>query len=80
MIPEELKPKLQERTESESRKKNHFWWGAVVGVEYGEVSTWRCSKKEEPHKDSKTFVPYSRVKYGSPYEGQDPNGEIVKYY
>jgi hypothetical protein len=68
-------------------QQNHFWYGCVIGLQYG-VIFWKnvdkneelqyCVDTEEQRED--TFKPIVRVKFGSPYKDGEPKGHIVKWY
>lgn len=59
-------------------EKNYFWWGVVIGIQYGEWSTWRVSEKEEPTTNT-GFKSIVRIKYLSPYDDK-VKSRIVKWY
>jgi hypothetical protein len=69
------------------REQNHFWWGCVIGFQYGRLSLKRVDEDEElsycvntEEERANTFMPIVRVKYGSPYEGMSKTGHIVSWY
>ena len=71
------------------REQNHFWWGSVIGMQYGKLSMKRVDKDEEisycvntEEDRANTFMPIVLVKLGSPYEGAEwsKTGHIVKWY
>jgi hypothetical protein len=59
---------------------NHFWWGVVIGLRYGELNRYRVTEGEEPH--SQGFKPIVMIRYPSPcVDGTgETKGEIVKWY
>jgi hypothetical protein len=69
------------------KEQNHFWWGCVIGMQYGKLSVKRVGQDEElaycvdtEEAKAKTFMPIVRVKYGSPYKGQSIIGHVVCWY
>jgi hypothetical protein len=68
-------------------EQNHFWWGCVIGMQYGKLSVKRVNSSEEPaycvdneEQKARAFQPIVRVKYGSPYKGSSKVGHLVKWY
>jgi hypothetical protein len=68
-------------------EQNHFWWGCVIGMQYGKLSVKRVSEEEvlsycvDTEADrANTFMPIVRVMYGSPYKGHKKTGHIVSWY
>lgn len=68
-------------------ERNHFWWGCIIGLQYGKLSILRVNKDDilsycvdtEEQKEY-SFHPIVRVKYGSPYKGMDKTGHIVNWF
>jgi len=86
-----MKPYNEELLEQEIHKaiheQNHFWWGCIIGMQYGKLSLQRVSEDEElsycvdtEEQKEKTFQPIVRIKYGSPYEGDEKVGHLVSWY
>ena len=70
-------------------EQNHFWWGCVIGLQYGKLSMQRVDSDEElsycvdnEEAQARTFMPIVMVKLGSPYVGEQwsKTGHIVKWY
>ena len=59
------------------QERNYFWWGCIIGIQYGKLSTIRCNENEEP--DGSEFIKIVRVKYSSPYKPYE-HGEVIKWY
>lgn len=55
---------------------NMFWWGCVLGLQYGKIDTIRVSENEQPNDHG--FTPIVRIKYSSAYENNP--GKIVLWY
>lgn len=69
------------------KEQNHFWWGCLIGMQYGSLYTVRCEKDEEPsycvdteEEKADTFMPIVKVKYGSPYESMSKTGHIERWF
>jgi hypothetical protein len=71
------------------REQNHFWWGSVIGMQYGKLSMKRVSEDEElsycvntVEDIANSFMPIVLVKLGSPYVGKgwSKTGKIIKWY
>jgi len=80
---------LQKEINEAIREQNHFWWGCVIGLQYGKISVKRVEEDEElsycvntVEEIANAFQPIVRVKYGSPYEGKgwSKTGRLVKWY
>lgn len=78
---------LQKRIDKAINEQNPYWWGCVIGLQYGKISALRVDKDDEPaycidsdEERENTFKPIVQVKYGSPYKGDEPKGHIVKWY
>lgn len=68
-------------------EKNYFWFGCVIGMQYGSLHSIRVDGDEElsycvdtEEERENTFKPIVLVKYGSPYKDREPKGHIVKWY
>jgi hypothetical protein len=68
-------------------EQNHFWWGCIIGLQYGSLSSMRCNEDEEPsycvdteEERARTFMPIVKVMYGSPYKSMSKTGHLVKWY
>lgn len=79
--------KLNSYIEEAINEQNHFWWGCVIGLQYGRLYSIRVNEDEEPsycvdteERKANTFQPIVRVKYGSPYKGREPKGHVVSWY
>ena len=86
-----MKPYNEKQLDNEINKaiheQNHFWWGCVIGMQYGKLSLQRVDEDEElsycvdsEEDKAKTFQPIVRIKYGSPYDGDEKIGNIVSWY
>ena len=80
-------PTLQQLIKYAINEQNHFWFGCVIGMQYGSLHLIRVDEDEEPsycvdteEERERTFKPIVRVKYGSPYKDREPKGHIVKWY
>lgn len=78
---------LQKHIDKVINEQNHFWFGCVIGLRYGILCSIRVSENEElsygvnsEEELQKTFQPIVRVKYGSPYEGQEKKGYLVNWF
>jgi hypothetical protein len=78
---------LQKLISEAINEQNHFWWGCVIGLQYGKLSVNRVGETEElsycvntEEQRQNSFQPIVRVKYGSPYEGREKVGHVVSWY
>jgi len=58
-------------------EQNHFWWGCVIGLQYGSLYSVRCNEDDgfsvgvKPDTDKRDiFMPIVKVKYGCPYNNK----------
>ena len=78
---------LQSLINEAIHEQNHFWWGCIIGLQYGKLSINRVSENEElsycvdnEEQRQNSYQPIVRIKYGSPYEGREKVGYLVKWY
>ena len=76
---------LQKEIDKAINEQNYFWFGCVIGMQYGKLYSIRVDKDEDlqecvdtEEQREQTFKPIVLVKYSSAYD--DSKGYVVKWY